>query len=399
MKQVVLISVWLAALLYPGCNRYIADYVPTVDYRGARIRSLEPQVNLQTGQVRAELTLVLSFRYSNPYRRPLLIPAHTFSLHMKNRFIPNGRELSHLQGNQAAFRVPADGDTVVQYSLRLDLDPLGQMKDFLGRDNYYEFRSDITLDLQDYLPGGALRQAVSAALGDTERDIRLAYGDSIRLPLMPVILPSATKARIQLVGEMEKLDFSPLRNGMKPFYNLITGTKVLVYAPTMTNPFRTVEVNFADHMMTLLSPVAPDAPDAWDNFKDHWADFQAQPVVEYPGEDITGLRVTIPFVIRNPNDFPIESPEMHALFQLNTAYQPVSMEIDPAGSRIIGAGQDRTMTLSWQLNWNDTFTLPGLLSGQVLPQNPTLKGSVNVDIGYGMVRVPFSLTAPVQLGN
>ncbi len=397
MKKLLLL---LLGILFTtqGCNRYLSDYIPTVDYRGTKIKSIEPEVSVVNG-VSAKLNLLLAFRYTNPYKQPLTIPAHSFTLSMKNRALPAGRVLSHLSGSKSTFQVRAQGDTTISYVLSLDLDPLGQMKDFLGKDNYYEFSSDLTVDLKDYLPGGAIRQGVSSLLGNTSRDIHLAFGDSIRLPLMPIVKPAASPARVQFVGSMESIDFSPLKDGMNPFVSLISDTKVQVYAPTWENPFRTVEVNFADHMMNLLSPVVSQAPATWTNFKSNWTTFKAQPVIRYPGSRVTGLRVTIPFMIKNPNDFAIESPEMSTIAQLNSVYQPVAMEVDAVGSPRIGPGEEQRMNLTWQINWNDTFTLPGFISGQALPNNPTLKGNVNVDIGYGMISLPFSITAPLQLGG
>lgn len=388
----------LLALFQTGCNRYLADYLPTVDYRGVKVKSVEPQINLANQTVSADLTLSLTFRYTNPYKRPLRIPEHSFGMYMKNAGLTQGRELAHLAGAKSSFLVPAEGDTLVNYSLRLDLDPQGQMKDFLGWDNYYEFRSLVTVDLKEYLPGGALRQALSGV--NTSRQIPIAFGDSIRLPLPPVIKPKLnTAASMTWVGQMEKLDLSLMRNGMSPFVNLITDTKVRVYSPTVSNPFRMVEVNFASHMMSLLSPVVPSANDQWENFKDNWDDFEDQPVIQYPGNRVTGIRVTFPFILYNPNHFPIESPELDMAAKLNSSYTPVTMEMEPGGSKVIAPLQNKPMELSWQLNWNNTFTFQGLFSGQTLPNNPTFSGSMNVDIGYGMIRVPFSVTAPLTLGG
>lgn len=392
------ISFLLLACSLLSCNRYLSDYIPTVDYRGLRIKSIEPQIDLQSQTVDAELLLQLAFRYSNPYKKPLRIPDHNFSVWMKNSGLAQGRELAHLAGTGSSFVVRPESDTVVQYLLRLDLDPLGQMKDFLGWDNVWEFRSLVTLDLKEYLPGGAIKQALSGV--NTKREIPLVFSDSIRLPLPPVVRPqSGATARVAWLGQMESLDLKPLRDGMNPFVNLIKDTKVQVYAPTVSNPFRTVEVNFADHMMSLLTPVVPAADDTWDDFKDAWTDFKNQPVLEYPGPRVTGLRVTFPFQIYNPNHFPIESPEMDMSARLNSSYTPMQMEMDPSGSKLIGPLQNKTMTLSCRLNWNNTFTFQGLFSGQALPNNPTFSGNINVDIGYGMIRVPYSVVVPLNLGG
>lgn len=395
-----LVFLLLTALASFSCNRYVADFVPTIDYRGVKVKSVEPQINLSTQQVQAEINLQLSFRYHNPYKRALRIPEHSFGVYMKNAGLTQGRELAHLAGGKGSFRVPAEGDTVVQYLLRLDLDPLGQMKDFLGWDNYYEFRSVVRVDLKEYLPGGALRQALGQVMGNTVREIPISFGDSIRLPLPPVIKPSLnTQAQVVWVGEMEKLDLKPLRDGMNPFVSLITNTQVAVYSPTLQNPFRTVQVNFADHMVSLLTPVVPSADNSWNSFKSNWTTFKNQPSIEYPGPRVTGLQIKVPFVIHNPNHFPIECPEMEMEARLNSSYTPLSMEIDPGSSKIISPLQEKRVNCTWQMNWNNTFTLPGLFSGQALPNNPTFAGNVNVDIGYGMIRVPFSVTAPLKLGG
>lgn len=396
MKRTIVLL--LVASSFLSCNRYLSDYIPTVNYRGLRIKSIEPQINPQTQSVDAELFLQLAFSYSNPYKKPLRIPDHNFSVWMKNSGLPQGRELAHLAGVGSSFVVGPESDTVVQYLLRLDLDPLGQMKDFLGWDNVWEFRSIVTLDLKEYLPGGALKQAFSGV--ETKRDIPLAFSDSIRLPLPPVIKPQTGAAgQVAWLGQMETLDLKPLRDGMNPFVNLMKNTKVQVYSPTLNNPFRTVEVNFADHMMSLLTPVIPAAGDTWDNFNDAWTDFKNKPVIQYPGPRVTGLRVTFPFLIYNPNRFPIESPEMDMSARLNNSYMPVQMEMTPGSSKIIAPLQNKAMTLTCRLNWNNTFTFQGLFSGQALPNNPTFSGNINVDIGYGMIRVPYAVVVPLNLGG
>lgn len=428
------LSCILLLLLFSYCSPRITDNIPTVRYQNLRIEQIQPEIE----RANLKLKLGMRFVFKNPLNQDLLIPEHDLT------FLLNNRKLSGDINRQAAFTLTKKSEKQVVYYFTFDLNPQGVLRDLdvLGKDNYFELNSEFKLDLADY--------GIDLPAGLGKYTFEVAYGDTIRLPLLPEIRPATQVGRIELLGQMENLDLRPFKNAAQPFMSLLNQTfyaqdpfmklmletKVPVYTPEPSNPFKTTEVNLANHVVnTLLSPIdpqamtkwnglknklAPDspqpvmdqvvntflkpinpaAPQQWAAFKTQWNNFTANipDNLEYPGARVSGILVEIPFLIHNPNEFSIEAPAFFAGADL-PSFQPVALSAEPQGNASIAAGENRLMLLRMSLRWGDDEQ-PGfgwLVNGDVL--RPTLKGSTRLDLGYGPVNVDMEVPLNLKLGN
>lgn len=424
----------LALIWLFSCSPRISDNIPTVRYQNLRIEQIQPELE----RANLKLKLGMRFLFKNPLNQELQIPEHDLTFRLNNR------KVSGDINRQPAFNLPGKSEKQITYYFTFDLNPQGVLQDLdvLGKDNYFELKSEFKLNLADY--GINLPAALSTYT------FEIAYGDTIRLPLLPEIRPANQAGRIELLGQMETLDLRPFKNAAQPFVSLLNQsfyaqdpfmklmleTQVPVYTPEPNNPFKTTNVNLADHVVntlllpidpqamvkwnglksklapdtpqpvmdqiinTFLKPINPAAPQQWNSFKTQWANFSNNipNTLEYPGPRITGILVEIPFLIHNPNQFSVEAPAFFASTDL-PSFQPVSLSADPVGGTGIGAGQNRLMMLRMQLRWGNDEN-PGLgwlVNGEML--QPTLKGATRVDLGYGPVQVDMEVPLNLQLGN
>lgn len=421
-------------LLFCGCSRRISDNIPTVRYQNLRIEQIQPEIE----RANLKLKLGMRFMFKNPLNRDLTIPEHDLTFRLNNR------KVSGDVNRQSSFSLPKKSEKMIVYYFTFDLNPEGLLKDLnvLGKDNYFELLSEFKIDLADY--------GIDLPSNFSKYTFEVAFGDTIRLPLLPEIGPANQMAKVRLLGQMEELNLQPFKQAATPFVSLLNqsfhaqdpfiklmlDTKVPVYTPEWDNPFKTTEVNLADHVVnTLLSPIdpqamikwkdlkaklAPDnpepvmdqivntflkhintnAPDQWEEFIYQWEQFtnNIPDRLEYPGASVTGIFVEIPFLIKNPNEFSIEAPALFASTDL-PSFQPVVFNIAPTGGPTIAAGKERLMKLQMSLRWGDDDN-PGLgwlVNGEV--QHPTLKGSTRVDLGYGPVQLDLEVPIDLQLGQ
>jgi hypothetical protein len=427
-------SLFVILLLFSQCSHRISDNIPTVRYQNLRIEQIQPELE----RANLKLKLGMRFQFKNPLNQDLLIPEHDLTFRL------NDRKVSGDINQQAAFTLPGKSEKQITYYFTFDLNPQGILQDLdvLGKDNYFELNSEFKLNLADH--GINLPAALSTYT------FEVAYGDTIRLPLLPEIRTADQAGRVELLGQMETLDLRPFKNAAQPFVSLLNQsfnvqdpfiklmleTKLPVYTPEPGNPFKTSQVNLADHvvntllqpidpqamvkwsglkgklapdspqpvmdqiMQTFLKPINPAAPQQWNAFKIQWSSFvdNIPEALEYPGPRVTGILVEIPFLIHNPNQFIIEAPAFFASTEL-PAFQPVSLSADPLGGTAIGAGQDHLMLLRMQLRWGDDENpgLDWLVQGDLLQL--TLRGSTRLDLGYGPVNVYMEVPLNLQLGN
>ena len=424
----------LALLWLFSCSPRISDNIPTVRYQNLRIEQIQPELE----RANLKLKLGMRFLFKNPLSQDLQVPEHDLTFRLNNR------KVSGDINRQPSFTVPGKSERQITYYFTFDLNPQGVLKDLnvLGKDNYFELNSEFKLDLADY--------GINLPAGLSKYTFEIAYGDTIRLPLLPGIRPANQAGRIELLGQMERLDLRPFKNAAQPFISLLNQsfyaqdpfmtlmleTQVPVYTPELNNPFKTTNVNLADHVVntlllpidpqattkwnglksklapdtpkpvmdqiinTFLKPINPTAPQHWNNFKNQWNNLanNIPERIEYPGARVTGILVEIPFLIHNPNQFSIEAPAFFASTELSS-FQPVSLAADPVGGTAIGAGQQRLMMLRMQLRWGDDEN-PGfgwLVNGEML--QPTLKGTTRVDLGYGPLNVDMEVPLNLQLAN
>jgi hypothetical protein len=418
--------------LLPSCQSTlkVQEAVPTVAFRGAEVERV--QLSMQAEEKYLELALRFGFR--NPYSKAFTVPAHEVRFELNGEVFPIQAEA------QTAFEVPAEQEVIRTYLLRFDLDPANQPAGILGRDNTYTFTSSFELDLADF--------GIQLPMGWGRRTLEFSFGDTLRLPLLPIVEPSNEAGQVAFLGTMERLDLGQLRGAMTPMVDLLLEANypsqagagflqmldgIRVPSPTLNDPSATIALSAAmvgflkgfdpnaddkweafraqvapagnvklmDHFVThFLKPIHATAPGDWQAFKSNWQTFKSQPaVIEYPGLRITGLNVRLPVRLRNPNQFPIQAPSSFLSAQLPNDYHPIRMRAQPSGSPQIPAGGSRTLTLELQLDWSSLDQgWHSLIAGQAL--TPGLEGETTVDLGYGPTTIEIHLpSVPVQFGG
>ncbi|MFZ1255822.1 MAG: hypothetical protein WAR77_05685 [Saprospiraceae bacterium] len=388
-SKVLLLSL---VFLSMSCNRYfnIREYVPTVDFRGIEIKKLEPEIDIQHLAIKGKLTLNLKFRFNNPYDTQLTIPDHDF------KFLMRDRTISQLSKRGASFIVPPKGSVTQRYSLELDLDPQGYFKDFMGKDNVYKFESTFYIKVDDYVQNVIARKAVKHMLGGDRITVPFEITDTLRLPLPPRIAASSESSFLKFIGDNNQLNLT----GLSPFVNLLLNTNVRVYAPLLTDWDRTINVNAADFIVARMNDINPIANERWNGFKSKWNNIKDNLVVEYPGPNTTGYKIYIPFELYNPNEFAIEAVMFTSTAMLNQNYSPYIVEFKTLdGNKMIQAKHSKKVYLTWQTNFFQGNILQAFGIGDPLISNPTLKGQIGVDIGYGNIQIPYQFTIPFKIGQ
>lgn len=451
-----LLPVVISAVLLCSCKQVqvlsLEDTLPTMRFKKATVNAIQPQPG---GLV---IQLDLWFEFTNPFKKPLLIPEHEFS------FAVNKKTLQ--RSKLPAFQVPAKSAIRKPYSFKIDLTAGNAQRfaSYIGKDNEYEFKAKFRLNLKNLLdelpkynivlPGsehvsGTTREKLKDYLNKKlgEREFELAHSDTLRIPALPTVRPAAGQAiQARFLGQMESLDLRPLKDAMipmgellvngnftnamaDPFVKKLENAKVIIPAPTALEWFRKDTVNLAGYVLDLLSAIGFDMSDEWDGlkekmltpgndqislmdqlvanyfsklnpqaatmwtgFKSQWQNFVNTPGFEirYPGPGVTGLQVEIPFELKNNNQFSITAPGMSSAAMLNNG-TPVAFSIAPANSQnSIGGNQVSTMKILMTLNWEAANEgMLSLLNGQSF--QPNLKGEVQVDMGYGPMKVEIDI--------
>ncbi|WKN32732.1 hypothetical protein PZB74_05155 [Porifericola rhodea] len=422
-KSYVLFILLLALLLNSACSPRIADNIPTIRYQNLRIEQVQPQLEQQN----LKLKLAMRFLFKNPLNKDLTIPAHDLN------FLLNGKPLSGDINEQPSFVLEKKSEQLIAYYFTFDLNPQGVLKDLnvLGKDNYFELVSEFKLNLNDF--------GVDLPSRFSTYTFELAFGDTLRLPLLPSIKPSGQMAKVELLGQMEELNLQPFKTAASPFVSLLNKSfhKQDPFLKLMLEtkvPFTDVYV--ADHVIatffafdpqasqkwealksklapaeaqpvmdqivnTFLRPIDTQAPAKWSNFKLQWNNFYEHipDKLEYPGPRISGLLVEVPFIISNPNEFSIEAPTLVSSADL-ASFQPIAVSARPvSGNEQIAAGEDMLMKMQVSLRWGDEDRpgLAWLLSGEVL--QPTLSGSTRLDLGYGPLNLDMEIPISLQVGD
>jgi hypothetical protein len=104
--------------------------------------------------------------------------------------------------------------------------------------------------------------------------------------------------------------------------------------------------------------------------------------------------------IYNPNEFPIEAGFFSSTAKLNNQYSPYTLEFKQSGNdKMIAPRSTKKLYLTWQTNFVPGNIMQAFGSGTLLPNNPALQGSFGVDIGYGLMEIPYNFTLPFKFGN
>jgi LEA14-like dessication related protein len=432
--RVIILIVCTLVLFLSGCKIY--DKMPRVGLGGfPEIKAM--QADVQQSQLSLAFNMPVNFH--NPFNKQIVIPPHKFNVYVDGKAIP-------LQMQQVSgFTIPASTDYKHPYPFILTLSKNGPLKDMLGKDSELEFKIDMDIDLAQ--TGIKLPKILGQEI-IKKYPLSFSFKDTIRLPLMPQVMPSNQFAQIQFTGQMETFDLTAIKNGLTPMVdvmlnakfdnsyissaaNAVLNAKVSVYSPTLTNPFRTVEVNLADHIVglfgddmkekwntlktqlnpgqinimdytvnSLIKPINNNAPTHYNNFKTNWSSFKQKPLsFTYPGSQVTGLQIVVPFILKNPNKFPIELPMYSGEAKLGIN-EPFSVEIKPksASSNMVAADQSVNMEIVINLNWDQGGQgVLNLINGNDI--TPAFSGKLKVDLGYGPVPVQYNFPLQMKLGN
>ena len=106
----------------------------------ARFEQFEPRID-QSSFEAFELGMVLTFRYRNPYYKPLQIPLHRMGIRLND-----GRPLRGAYVDRD-FTIPAKESMDVEYPFVLSSASLLQV---LGKENTFSFETNLEIDLSDY---------------------------------------------------------------------------------------------------------------------------------------------------------------------------------------------------------------------------------------------------------
>jgi hypothetical protein len=367
-RHLAFVMLIVTAVFCTACNHPIDP----PGFRGVTLQSLQPDLARQS----FILTLGIKYRYVNPLNVDLPVSAHAFSLTLDNQSAP----VSTLQS--AAFVVPAHGHRDIVYAFPLTISANGingLNASLLGRDVPYQFRATFTLPIpQQLVP---------------PQSFSLAFDDTIRLPKLPqVALDTTTPPRIQLLGNLQTVDISGIRDTLSVVGNALANLPVA-------------------GIVTALGVSASDAQ----KFKDNWSRLFALPssVIDPATSSITGVSVEIPLVITNPNQFDITAPAASAsLINASSGSAITSAGLSYASSpsavpasTTIPANSTRKVSIVTTFSWNNlpaTFTSANHLITALTTSGShvdlQLKSDTTIDLGYGPVHIPFSAPITLHLG-
>ncbi|MEO0468530.1 MAG: hypothetical protein AAF206_02835 [Bacteroidota bacterium] len=441
-------------LTFSSCKQVLSlqETIPTVGFRGVEVKSFQPSLELE--KMRLTLGLRFLFRnpfnkaLSIPEHTFKLElngdPMPGMPVQKRGFSVPANSE--RMQTYEVQFNLDPEGnlavldvlgkDNVYRFSSSVKLD----LSDFLNELEKY----DIDLPSNQLTENGKLKNYLNKKLGT--RTLEFAFSDTIRLPTLPEIKPSVHPIRVQFTGQMNEINLKALRDPVEnfgdvlinesgaavtdPFLNLLENTEIVVPAPTFTNWARTDTINILDHTIAMLESfsgqgnidgkwdqlkgklsyssdqlamdqvvnkvlkpmLGNQVGTKWNQFKNQWEAFKAMPdMVRYPGAQVDGLRIEVPFLFVNRNEFAIEAPAFFTDATLND-YNPISFAGGPRSTqqRMIPGGGEREMRLVLNLRWGEANQgILNMLEQQVL--QPGLKGETMIDLGYGPIRVPMNL--------
>lgn len=332
-----------------GCTTLKELGIPTAQFDAIRFDQVE--VNIATQEAR--LNVVLRFLVDNPTGTRLAIPRHDFAVLMGLEGQSESQMAQIHAGAKALTMVPAGGQAAIEYEVPLSLNPVtaNRALAYLGHEAVYQFQA--TVDL------GVLNPPAGAPT--------LKHRGRIKLPLPPRIAPDGAPS-FEFVGGLEHIDLTALKTMMQPAVAAIE--------------------SFGVQLIPRLN--------------DLWADFRAafnrlNTVIDYPGPDTEGIRVSVPVRVTNPNHFEIELPAFATAARIVGTANPVLDARLTPGSGVQLNRQQRTIAALGfkRLNavstarWKDLADgLPQILRPDAL-SNVQLSGSVSVDLGYGPVRIVY----------
>lgn len=438
--------------------------LPRASFHGMTIQTVQPDPDDE----RLELEVGVDFKVDNPLGFRLVVPEHTFGLSI------DGAPATST-GVHQTFEVKSKKHEVVTYALRLDPVALGKA---LGREATFSFRADVDVDVADALArgvgdvlGGAAaaategvaRTASSGASGDGSFTLSFEHAGKLKVPKVPKVRPPADgdKAGVQLVGESTFLNLdealgelrgaggpvvdllaqvlgqAPQQNVSLPARellealgvpaNLVEGALGAVNTFLRLNGRSAIRSSGSDVTLPVKMPrldqviaaIDPQAATKIDRFTQAWAGFSGGSLGGASGLAIptslpSGLRVTAPFTLNNPNEFAVNAPmfrlglvdgEGRPLLLVGTLPTAEVATTDLSTRRVshqaVEGSTDTAMSLVSEIHWDELTggLLKAAAAGVAVeaPAGLRLVGEITVDPGYGPITVPLNVSlAPKQ---
>jgi hypothetical protein len=279
-----------------------------------------------------------------------------------------------------------------------------------------------------------------------EHTLEFAFGDTIRLPTLPGIALSNQPGKVHFLGAMDTVDLSVFQDAITPFVDNLLNAKL---QSDMISPFvekiseldcpnvpqprpcidmfddavkgfidlsfnGTQETNLRNDWNNLMEDLTetpekedpvidlvmqtflPNAQPNLNLLNSQWDAFKAfDPLIVFPGKNVYGIEVVLPFKFINNNQFPIEAPQLLTETSINLSngqtYVPVIFEAAPTtASTTIPAAGSKEMRMKMRLTWDQGGNgMMAFISGQDL--SPNLTGKSAIDVGYGPLKFHFNL--------
>ena len=341
----------------------IEDVLPT-----AQFESFEPTFH-QNSFNDFSLEMVLTYRFRNPYPRPLPIPTHRMGIKLNEDDLPNF-------GGETDTIIPANSSIQIPYIFQINQETLTAV---LGKQGQFTFHTSVDIDVSEFadlLPNYQLNITDQLDINSStyapllkelasrkieKRTLELEKSIPIKIPAPPAISKSTDPMQIEWIGSgWNALNLNALKETLTPFADLLISgeigqltnpfvktmleSEITFPAPTLTCWDCTIDVNLAEQTLNLarpfdpqigtkwnnlkslvyideqfsatdyfvtnfLSRVNPDAPGMWNTFNSGWQTFKNTGLpASLPSLETRGFRLSIPFVFHNNNDFPISVP-------------------------------------------------------------------------------------------
>ncbi|HYV50165.1 MAG TPA: LEA type 2 family protein [Myxococcaceae bacterium] len=428
----------LLVVLLAGCPKQI----PSAAFTGAQVKAVQP--NLVDRSLRIDLEL--DFLVRNPLPARLVVPAHEYRLKL----------------GDGPAQVASLGETVIEpgknqafpYRFALVLSGPGAvatLQPLLGRDVPYTFEADAKVDLPDWVlkeigsprpEAGAVKEAWAQLPAEfREGKVSFLHEGTLRLPKLPELSRSTSaQPKVEMIGGAVQPGPDPsaalaqLKSALQPFVDTLqnaldsrppsftlSGSQVLQLAGIPSDKLgaaRTalsnIGINIAKNDASITLPINPPTPmdglkrvdslagDRWSSFKTAFSRFNpaAFSTPGLPTSFPQGIKVTVPFRLKNPNTFSIRLPglRLNAIRpedqKLVSSVRAVALSGATSATAegiVIPAGGVVDMALTTELHWDQLGGLLAQLQSGGGPLPPRLQGEIALDVGLGQLTIPIDL--------
>jgi hypothetical protein len=428
----------LLVILLTGCPKQI----PSAAFTGAQIKAVQP--NLADRSLR--LDLELDFVVRNPMPARLVVPAHEYRLKL----------------GDGPAQVASLGETIIEpeknqtfpYRFALVLSGPGAvaaLQPLLGRDVPYTFEANARVDLPDWVlkeigapkpEAGAVKQAWGQLPAEfREGKVSFLHEGTLRLPKLPELSRSPNaQPKVEMIGGAVQPLPNPsaalaqVKAALQPFMSTLesaldsrppsftlSGSQVLQLAGIPTDKLGAarsalskIGINIARDDATINLPINPPTPmdglkrvdslagDRWSSFKTAFNQFDPNSFATpgLPASLPRGVKVTVPFRLKNPNTFSIRMPglRLNAIRpedqKLVSSVRAVALSGATSATAegiVIPGGGSVDMALTTELRWDQLGGLLAQLQSGGGPLPSRLQGEIALDVGLGQLTVPIDL--------